>query len=260
MCEHCDVSNSFPKKARTEKGKCYCTGTGTSSDTVRYKKYSRRHLFIFLGCQRMNVTLGRSLGWKQSTGLASFGERNIMTRNMPHNMSSMIGGVCENVLLKGSRNLLDKKVGQRRHISLLHKMMLTSSTEKTIREDLDYAIDMVRKYDPSGYLPGLLLGNNKEAKMGYFVTRAFWVESGLRFKDTNFNSNNKNNSYENLNRQVVGTGGTMTRMEMSPLDRISLWQDRIDQLYDKSGSHSHDHPTIRLLHHMIHQLGIDLSR
>lgn len=215
----------------------------------------------------MYVTLGKSLGWKQSTGLVSethfvrknlyyklfVGQRSLKTQNGRH-MS-----IEEIVAHKSSRNFLDKKVVQRRHISLLNKIVLTSSADKTIRADLDYAIDMVRKYDPSGYLPGLLLGSNDEAKMGYFATRAFWVESGLRFKDTNSNSENKN-SYKSLNRQVVGTGGTMTSMEMSPLDRITLWQNRIDQLYEKSGPHSHEHPTIRLLHHMIHQLGVDLSR
>ena len=64
-----------------------------------------------------------------------------------------------------------------RSLSLFNKMFIGSPSRSSsspevrkdhpIEDDLDHAIKLVQKYDPVGYLPGLLVTN--QAKLGYFA-------------------------------------------------------------------------------------------
>ena len=130
---------------------------------------------------------------------------------------------------------------QHRTISLLHKNM-TSSTNKQLQSDLDAAIALVRKYDPSGYLPGILLPHTPtDARLGYFAVRAFWVESGLRSTDLS-----------DLNKQ--------SNKEPTPQERMQWWKDRISSLYFDDHQEEVKHPTLRLLQYFMKQQDNKLSK
>ena len=43
-----------------------------------------------------------------------------------------------------------------------------------LKTDLHRAIDLVKKYDPAGFLPGFLIKTN-EAKIGYFASKLVLV-------------------------------------------------------------------------------------
>ena len=59
---------------------------------------------------------------------------------------------------------------QRRGISLFNKVFISGNeNSRQVEQDLDRAIKLVQKYDPVGYLPGLLVTN--QARMGYFAGR-----------------------------------------------------------------------------------------
>lgn len=136
---------------------------------------------------------------------------------------------------------LSSTVLQRRTISMLERSLM--NPDNKIRSDLDHAISMVKKFDPSGYLPGLLL-SNKDAKIGYYAIRAFWIESGLRFKESPLN-----NSIA-ASRQIPGLGqrGTI----ISDDERIQRWKNGVEYLY--GGSYFgklEDNPTLRLLKHVV---------
>jgi ABC-type enterochelin transport system substrate-binding protein len=77
----------------------------------------------------------------------------------------MIPPVCARVI--SSRFLHHQ---QRRHISLLDKLVISSPANEQLARDLKNAIALVRKYDPVGYLPGLLIATNT-GKIGYFASK-----------------------------------------------------------------------------------------
>jgi len=58
---------------------------------------------------------------------------------------------------------------QKRNVSLADKMIIHSPTNKQLSTDLSKAIALVKKYDPVGYLPGLLIHTNY-GKIGYFAS------------------------------------------------------------------------------------------
>ena len=79
-----------------------------------------------------------------------------------------------------------------------------------------------------------------DARIGYFAVRAFWVESGLRFKDSRF----INNSIATT-KQIPGHGVRGT--PISDSERIRTLKDGVESLYDDSYPHLPDAPTWRLL-------------
>jgi phytoene/squalene synthetase len=151
-----------------------------------------------------------------------------------------------------------------RSFSSVREAFIQFPNNLQLSSDLHRAIDLVKKYDPAGFLPGFLIKTN-EAKIGYFASkfgsflmplifkfnvlsdlfilvfellvRAFWVESGLRFKVDL--SNARKNSISN---QVVGIG--QNNRELSDVERLQEWKEAVQCLYQDSSS---SHPTIRLL-------------
>ena len=59
---------------------------------------------------------------------------------------------------------------QKRNISLVDKLVIRSPKSEQLANDLAAAITLVHKYDPVGYLPGLLLATNT-GKIGYFSSK-----------------------------------------------------------------------------------------
>lgn len=126
-------------------------------------------------------------------------------------------------------------------------------TSNVFYADVQNAISLVRKYDPSGYLPGLLLPS-KDARLGYFAIRAFWIESGLRFK-----SNPMKDSIAS-SKQIPGVG--QRDILIPDHERIGYWKNAIDCLYsndsssgsctDVQGQYANSaSSTLRLLHYII---------
>ncbi|KAL7463295.1 hypothetical protein ACHAXS_003668 [Conticribra weissflogii] len=116
---------------------------------------------------------------------------------------------------------------------------LDHSTETPIlNRDLSIAINVVKRYDPSGYLPGMLL-SNAEARLGYFTLRALWVETGLRFGFNTLPEIKSKDEYEILTAE----------------GRLKFWRDGMEsvfQMADDSDGRDTDglwtsHPTLRLL-------------
>ena len=60
---------------------------------------------------------------------------------------------------------------RRRNISILNQAFIDTPQNTQVQNDLDRAIKLVQKYDPAGYLPGLLVNN--QARMGYFAGRTY---------------------------------------------------------------------------------------
>jgi Phytoene/squalene synthetase len=102
-------------------------------------------------------------------------------------------------------------------------------TSNVFYADVQNAISLVRKYDPSGYLPGLLLPS-KDARLGYFAIRAFWIESGLRFK-----SNPMKDSIAS-SKQIPGVG--QRDILIPDHERIGYWKNAIDGLYSNNSNDS----------------------
>jgi phytoene/squalene synthetase len=102
---------------------------------------------------------------------------------------------------------------------------------------------MVKKYDPSGYLPGLLLSTN-DAKIGYYAVRSFWIESGLRFQEEPLLNS------LSASKQIAGVGqkGTL----IPDHERIQTWKDYTNALYDEESAVSWEkNATLRLLRHVV---------
>jgi phytoene/squalene synthetase len=97
------------------------------------------------------------------------------------------------------------------------------------RDDLRHAINMVKSYDPAGYLPGWLLPTT-QMQWTYYAVRSFWVETGLRMGST-----------------------TQLPPTASPQEQLEWWEKGIEKLYrDKGDDHDDEiiHSTLRLLHHL----------
>jgi phytoene/squalene synthetase len=118
-----------------------------------------------------------------------------------------------------------------------------------MKKDFDYAVSLVQKYDPSGYLPGILVSTN-DAKIGYFAVRAFYIDSGLRTRMA---------SLENSLSQSNQVGGVGKRgIEIPNEERIEMWKSGVDAVYDEDFKILNENPTLRLLHHVVNKH--DLSK
>lgn len=115
--------------------------------------------------------------------------------------------------------------------------------------DLEHAVQLVKRYDPAGYLPGQLLPST-EMKTAYFAIRSFWVETGLRIGST-----------------------ARVQPNACPKDHLDWWQQSIDQLFMNNSNNDDEeeeetvlgaatsspkldwqtHSTLRLLHHVLDQ-------
>jgi phytoene/squalene synthetase len=109
-------------------------------------------------------------------------------------------------------------------------------------EDVQRAIDLVRTFDPAGYVPGLLL-NTPESRLGYYGTRSVWVETGMRHADLPSASGD-------------GKRTVLKAQSLTPQDRIDWWKGAIDSLYNKNDNKNstdfyQDQPTVRLLGELI---------
>ena len=130
-----------------------------------------------------------------------------------------------------------------------------TAPETNLHHDLFTAINLVQRYDPSGYLPGMLLSTS-EARVGYFALRALWVETGLRFGfgtwpsychgeiDDEFGDNNKKTSEIKWKYDIN-----------TPEGRLQFWQAGLDSIF-WSTDHTEkealwkSHPTLRLLRYL----------
>jgi hypothetical protein len=61
---------------------------------------------------------------------------------------------------------------QKRNISIVDKLVIRSPASEQLSQDLSRAIALVQKYDPVGYLPGLLISTNT-GKIGYFASKEY---------------------------------------------------------------------------------------
>jgi phytoene/squalene synthetase len=131
--------------------------------------------------------------------------------------------------------------------SFFHSSLLAKCKTSQVRDDLTSAIDLVRQYDPTGYLPGMLLREN-EARVAYFAVRAFWVETGLQsLTDKKLPANHKQPLHK----------------LHSPNERLHWWRQGIAALFDADSTGSGEgrddeekeeymtHPTLRLLEHAL---------
>jgi hypothetical protein len=122
--------------------------------------------------------------------------------------------------------------GNRQQLQSLRTLRI-SSLPSEVASDMESAVKIVRKYDPSGYLPGTLLPNVC-TKLGYFAVRAFWVETGL-LRSTNSIvgpsvPTDQKNAYDKPQGDIV----------------IERWRERILSLFDNERKML-EHPTLRLL-------------
>lgn len=94
-----------------------------------------------------------------------------------------------------------------------------------LSSDLQNSVSLVQKYDPSGYLPGILLPS-KETRLGYFAIRSFWIESGLRFK--------RNPLQDSIasSKQIPGVG--QRDILIPDHERIAYWKNAIDGIYNNT--------------------------
>jgi phytoene/squalene synthetase len=121
---------------------------------------------------------------------------------------------------------------QRRNISFLQRNLIKVDDE--LRSDLNHAVTVVKKYDPSGYLPGLLISSNN-ARIGYYAVRAFWIESGLRFQESPL-------IYNLSGQKSISTPDNV---------RIEMLKNGVNSLYDDSSDFSRTFPTLRLLKQIV---------
>jgi len=126
--------------------------------------------------------------------------------------------------------------------SFLHSSLLAKCNTRQVKEDLTTAIDLVRKYDPTGYLPGMLLPKQPvDARLAYFAVRAFWVETGFR----DFKGKAVDGQYKR-------------KMPTTPEEALLWWRQGIASLYSKDSISEYlDHPTIRLLSFVLQQANKD---
>lgn len=104
------------------------------------------------------------------------------------------------------------------------------------QQDLAHAIQMVRTYDPAGYLPGRLLPTS-QMQWTYYAVRSFWVETGLR---------------------MGSTAPVSSLSTASPEELLQYWEEGIDTVFrddsvddlNRNNRKKMDHPTLRLLHHL----------
>jgi hypothetical protein len=75
-------------------------------------------------------------------------------------------------LSKAKGSFINKEQGKR-NLSLFNKAFITSPLSQQIEHDLDRAIKLVQRFDPVGYLPGLLVTN--EARLGYFAGIVYFL-------------------------------------------------------------------------------------
>jgi phytoene/squalene synthetase len=155
---------------------------------------------------------------------------------------------------------------RKQSLTLFNKTFIASSSKHKnggVEKDLGRAIQLVQKYDPVGYLPGLLVTD--KAKIGYFagkfivaagtyyyhhfrfsthvikytLVRAFWIDSGLRFVEENA----KNEITASKQIEGVGEKG----IAIPDDERLEKWRNGINSLFDgRSNEWEHD-PTLRLL-------------
>ena len=85
------------------------------------------------------------------------------------------------------KNIQPYSLVQKRSLSLFNQFFIGSptSSNKQIKQDLDRAIKLVQKYDPVGYLPGLLVAN--QARLGYFAGKCVYT---MRFSYINIEKKN----------------------------------------------------------------------
>jgi hypothetical protein len=129
---------------------------------------------------------------------------------------------------------------------------LPSPASIDLHNDLSHAISIVRKYDPSGYLPGMLLSTS-EARAGYFGLRAFWVETGLRF-----------GLGTNITNGIIGSNNAKYDLGTAN-GRLHFWKEGLDSVFSSledtnQQSHINDrdqgsllcikHPTLRLVRYL----------
>lgn len=98
--------------------------------------------------------------------------------------------------------------------------------------DVEHAVAVVRRHDPSGYLPGRLLPT-ETMQVSYYAVRSLWLQTGLRF-------------------------GELAAAD--PAERLAWWQEGIDRVFgDAELSGSWDQATFRLLKELLVTVDWDRS-
>lgn len=87
------------------------------------------------------------------------GVETLLNRSIPHRLMVV-------------RSMIIKEQGKR-NLSLFNKAFVASPSNQQIERDLDRAIKIVQRFDPVGYLPGLLVTN--EARLGYFAGNFYCI-------------------------------------------------------------------------------------
>lgn len=113
----------------------------------------------------------------------------------------------------------------RRNFTILNRALIDA--DPSISSDLDHAISTVKTFDPSGYLPGLLLGSN-DARVGHFAIRSFWIETGLRFK-----KNPMKNDFAS-SKQISGVG--QRHIIIPDEERVQFWKNGVEAIFNEEGS------------------------
>jgi len=127
-------------------------------------------------------------------------------------------------------------------MSLFGRALIT--VDPSISKDLDQAISNVRTFDPSGYLPGLLLKSN-EARVGHFAVRSFWIETGLRFKKKSLKNDHSSS------KQIPGVG--QREILIPDEERIHFWKNGVDAIFREGGGSRliQQNSTLRLLSEIV---------
>ena len=85
---------------------------------------------------------------------------------------SSIMALRTNTRILTSRLHAPRHSQQKRNISIVDKLVIRSPASEQLSQDLSRAIALVQKYDPVGYLPGLLISTNT-GKIGYFASKEY---------------------------------------------------------------------------------------
>jgi phytoene/squalene synthetase len=148
--------------------------------------------------------------------------------------------IFKSLLCGAQRN--NMRAIKKRHSSLFAKLAV--NIPDSMKNDFDHAVSLVQKYDPSGYLPGLLVSTNS-ARIGYFAVRAFYIDSGLRMRTASLE-----NSLSHSN-QVGGVG--KRGIEIPNDERLEMWRKGLDAVYNGDNEVLNSNPTLRLLHHVVNK-------
>ena len=157
------------------------------------------------------------------------------------------------------------------------------------KDDLQHAMQMVKSYDAAGFLPGQLLPYPHMTET-YYAVRSFWVQTGLRFGSTTIHvpshappkdhldwwEQSMESIYQDIGKSTTPTATATSpattpqlqheqRQEESLVETKTDWTSStgttVDNDKDKDSYMTvyNQHPTLRLLKHLIQRHGLSKS-